>query len=89
MLTFSDGVGQSGRTGSGRDPLVTMMQAADLREGDDISSVDCLHRPPIRGVLIQRQMTARLVVINQVRSQDVPQMCRVQDDNVVQAFAPD
>jgi hypothetical protein len=48
---------------SGRAPLVTVMQAADLRNGKDPSSICGLDRSGLRGVILQRQVGPGPMVI--------------------------
>ena len=81
--------GKLRRIGSGGQPLVTMMQAADLGKGDDGSGAARLNRPGDRTVLAQSQMRARAVIIGDVRRKDPPQMRLVEDDDVVKALSPD
>ncbi len=73
---------------SGREPLVPMMEPADLWKRHDLSGSAGLYRSPGGGVLGQRKMRSGSVVIIEVRNKDPPQMSFIQDDHVVQAFAP-
>ncbi len=59
--------GKVRRIGSGGQPLVTMMQAADQRKGDDLPGAARLDWPGDRAVLVQRQVRARAVIIGDVR----------------------
>jgi hypothetical protein len=57
--------------GSGGATLVTVMQSAHLRDGDNSSAIALLHRPWFGRVLLQRQVRAGFVVISQEPS-DLP-----------------
>ncbi len=59
--------GKVRRIGSGGQPLVTMMQAADQRKGYDLPGAARLDWPGDRTVLAQSQMRARAVIIGDVR----------------------
>jgi len=66
-----------------------MMQAADLRDGDDSSDPAWLDRARIRAILIERKMRAGALVIVDIRGQDAAQMALVEDHDVVETFATD
>ncbi len=59
--------GKVRRIGSGGQPLVTMMQAADQRKGYDLPGDAQLDWPGDRAVLVQRQVRARAVIIGDIR----------------------
>jgi hypothetical protein len=48
-----------------------------------------LNRPKVGGVLVEREMGARLMVIGDVPRQDAASASFAQDDNVVETLAPD
>ena len=60
--------GKRRKIGSGGQPLVTMMQAADLGKGNNISGAAWLDWPGDRTVLVQRQVRARAVIIGDIGS---------------------
>ena len=62
------------------------MQAADLRNGDDLSQFRRLHGPGMRGVLAQRQMPSRLVIVIEIRTQIPTQRCFAKDDQMIEAL---
>ncbi len=72
---------------SGREPLVPMMEPADLRKRHDLSGAAGLNRSPLGSVLAKRKMGSGSVVIIEVRNKDPSQMPFIQDDHVVQARA--
>ena len=47
-----------------------------------------LDRSTEGSILVQRQMRPLLIVIAGIRGQDPPQMPRAEDENVIQAVAP-
>ena len=65
-----------------------MMEPADLWKRHDLSAAAGLNRSLLGGVLAQRKMGSGSVVIVEVRNKDPSQMPFIQDDHVVQAFAP-
>ena len=73
---------------SGRAPLVPMIEPAALWKRHDLSSAVGLSRSPVGCILAQRKMGSGSMVIIGVRNKDPSQMPFVQDDHVVQAFAP-
>ncbi len=73
---------------SGCEPLVPMMKPADLWKRHDLSGAVGLNRSPLGGILAQRKMRSGSVLIIEVRNKDPSQMSFIQDDHVVQAFAP-
>ncbi len=60
-------LGKVRKIGSSGQPLVTMMQAADQRKGDDLPGAARLDWPGDRAVPVQRQVRARAVIIGDVR----------------------
>ena len=64
-----------------------MMEAADHRRLDDSAFVESLHRSWLRGVLLQGEVGAGPVVVDEVRAQQAAQMGFVQHHNVVEALA--
>ena len=74
---------------SGGEPLVAMMQAADLRKGDDLSSIDLLDRPTVGAVLVPRKVRAGAMVIVDIRRKDPPQVAFIENDDVIEALPSD
>lgn len=52
---------------SRREALVSIMQPADLRDGDDIPDLARLYRPLFRAILVQGEMCPSAVVVIHVR----------------------
>ena len=80
---------ETGGTGSGCAPLVAMVQAADLWEGNNGTCGGWLYRPRLRAILAEREMCAAPVVVVEVRRQHTAQVTLVEDDDVIEAFAAD
>src|SRR5215831_17207179 len=64
-----------------------MMQSADFPDLNNPADLWILNRPGLRGVLIQRQVRPRPIVIPEVTLQNSTQMPLVDHDHVVQAFS--
>jgi hypothetical protein len=65
--------------GSGCASRVAMMQPADHREGDDLPSIGGLALAELRGVLAERKVGPRAVIVLEVRPQDAPQVLLCED----------
>ena len=65
-----------------------MMQPADHREGDDLASIDGLALAVFRGVLAEREVGPRSVIVLEVVPQDAPQVLLSDHDDVVEAVPP-
>src|SRR5260370_6604570 len=63
------------------------MEAADLRKLHYFSELRRLHPPRDRSILVERQVSARPLVIFEIQLQDATQPSFIQDDDVVQALA--
>lgn len=70
-------------------PLVTMVQAGDLRHCDHSSHRWRLDRARDRRIFVQSQMRPRSRVIFEIRSQNTAQAALVEGKHVVEALAPD
>jgi len=73
---------------SGCLPLIVVVKAANLRDGNDASSFRPMHRPRGRRVLLQGKVRPRIVVVSQERLDVTVQPGLAEDDHVVQAFTP-
>ena len=51
----------------GGKPFVAMMQATDLREGDDLAGVRRMNQAWFRAVLLKRQVSSRSMVVVKIR----------------------
>ena len=63
-----------------------MVQAADLRDRYHRSCLDGLNRAGDGGVLLQRQVSPRMLVVVEVGSEDSAQARLVQHDHVIQTL---
>ena len=79
------------RPGAGLGGLaeVAVVQAADFWELHDLARRGELDWPEAGCVLVEREVRARLMVISDVASQDSAPVSFAQDENVVEAIAPD
>src|SRR6185295_2507471 len=68
-------------------PAILMVQSAQDRAADDIPGP--LNAARDRGILVQRQMSARGVVVIFVRQQNVAQMAFAEDYDMINAFPSD
>src|SRR6266446_8106327 len=66
-----------------------MMQTADLGYSHDGTQLRWLYAPRHRCIPLQREMRAGLVVVADVFPEDQSEMVLAQNDQMVQAFAPD
>ena len=66
-----------------------MVQAADLREGDDSACGGRLYGPRLGAILAEREMCSALVVVFKVCRQHAAQVTLIEDDDVIETFAPD
>jgi hypothetical protein len=74
---------------SGGQPFVMMMEAANLRKGNYLTRFSGLDRPWHGTVLTQRKVSARLVIVVQIRSENSPQVPFAEHDEVIKALSPD
>ena len=63
------------------------MESADLRKLHHLSEFRRLYLPRDRSILVERQVSARPLVVFEIRLQDATQAWFMQDDDVVQALA--
>jgi hypothetical protein len=68
---------------------VAMVQAADFAELHDVPRRWQLDWPGIRRILVEREVSARLMVVAEVAGQDATEVSLAEDEHVVQALAPD
>src|ERR1035438_7955028 len=66
-----------------------MMQAADQRHLDHLPTVQRLHRPWNRTVVIEEAMRADFEVILEIGFENLPQLPFIENDHAIQAFPPD
>ena len=66
-----------------------MMQAAHFGNLHDLALRRALDRPVVGCVLVEREVGARLMVVRKVRGQDAAEMSLAEDEDMVQALAPD
>jgi hypothetical protein len=68
--------------------LIAMMQAADLREGDNVMACGgYLYGARPWAIFVERKMRSGFMMILKIARQDPAQVTLVKDDNVIQAFA--
>jgi hypothetical protein len=82
-------LGRPGETQLCRSPDVSMMQATHFADGHDLAQLRRLDRPLIRGILGEGKVGSGAVVIREIARQDATQVALAQDDDVVEAVAPD
>ena len=67
--------------------FVSMVKTTDLRNGDHASRAGRRRLARHGRILVEREMRARSLVVDDVRVQDAAQAARVPDDDVVEAVA--
>jgi hypothetical protein len=68
---------------------VAMMQAADFGTRDDRAERGRLDMPSNGRVLLERKVSASPVIVREIRREDSSKMTLAEDDDMVQALAPD
>jgi hypothetical protein len=66
-----------------------MVQAADFGKLHDLAFHGAFDGPEVGGVLVEREMCARLMVVGEVAGQDAVEVSLAKNENVIQALAPD
>jgi len=66
-----------------------MMKTADFGNLHDHAHLRSLDWPPIWRVLLERKVSSRRVIVREVARQDAAQMAVAQDEDVIEALAPD
>jgi hypothetical protein len=64
-----------------------VVKTADFWNLHDLASRRRVDRPRVGGVLVEREMGARVMVIAEVTLQDAAQVSLAQDEDVVEALA--
>jgi hypothetical protein len=65
-----------------------MVQATDFTDGHDFAEFRWLDRPAVRCILGESEVGPGVMVVPEIRSQDVSQVALAQDDDVVETVAP-
>ncbi len=81
--------GSSLQPGSSRETFIAMMKSANLWKGDNLALARRLSRARLRAILAERQMSSGSMVIVEVGGKNPPQVPLIEDDDLVQALAPD
>ena len=66
-----------------------MVQAADFGKLQDLSRRGRLDGPEVGGVLVEREVGPRLMVIGEIAGQDAVEVSLAEHEHVIQALAPD
>src|SRR5439155_16326809 len=64
-------------------------QATDFGDGNDPAEVPPLNWPAVGCILVEREVSARPVVVREVASQGAAQVPFAKDEDVIQTLAPD
>ena len=65
------------------------MQAANLGDRDDRTELRRFDRPSIGSIFLEREVSAGPVIVHEVRRQDSSKVTLAENDDMVQALAPD
>ena len=65
-----------------------MMEASDFGDRDNRAEPGRFDWPAVGGVLVEREMSAGLVIVAEVAGQDSAQVAFIEDQNVIQTLAP-
>ena len=78
-------------TGAGlcRPPGVSMMQAADFGKRHDRALRRRLDGPAVGRILVEREMSASLMIVREVAGQGAAQVSFAQDDDMIETLAAD
>ena len=79
----------TGDAGLRRPADVAMMQATDFGSLHDPSGLGVLDGPGVRCALVEREMSATLVIVPEVAGQDAARVSFAENENVIQTLAPD
>jgi hypothetical protein len=66
-----------------------MMQATNLREGDNVSRGVWVYGARFRTILVKREMGSGLMMILKIRRQNPTQLALIEDNVVIETFAAD
>jgi hypothetical protein len=66
-----------------------VVQATDLWKLHDVADRGELDRPEVGSVLVECKVCARPMVVGEVAGQDSVEMSLAENENVIQALAPD
>ena len=66
-----------------------MVETTDFANRDDPAEFRLLNWPALGCILVERQVSARLMVVREVASQGTTQVLFAEDDDVIQTLAPD
>jgi hypothetical protein len=66
-----------------------MMKIADFGNLHDHTHLRRLDWPPMRRILLEREVSSRRVIVREVARQDAAQVAFAQHEDVIQALAPD
>src|SRR5262245_1496729 len=80
---------RAGRAGLRCSADVAMMQATDFGNRHDPARLGKLDRPDIRRILVEREMRSCTVIIREVRGENALQMPLAENDDMLEALAPD
>ena len=64
-----------------------MVEAADFAQLDELAHRRRLDVSGVRSVLVQGEVSSRPMVVADIGSEDAAEMCLVQDNHVIEAFA--
>jgi hypothetical protein len=70
-------------------PDVAVMQATDFGNREDRAERWGLDRPPIGSVLLEREVSAGPMIVGEVCREDSSKVTLAENDDMVQALAPD
>src|SRR6267143_2662476 len=90
--SLTEGRVRSSRTdsaGSGGPPDVAMVEATDFANRDDPAEFRPLNWPAVGCILVEREVSARPVVVREVASQGTAQVLFAEDKDMIQTLAPD
>jgi hypothetical protein len=68
--------------------FIAMMQAGDLREGDDLASGWRLSWARFGTILVEREMRPRPMIILNIGRQGAAQVTLIENDNVIETLVP-
>src|SRR5213594_2505337 len=66
-----------------------MVEATDFANRDDLAEFRPLNSAAVGGILVEREVSTRPVVVREVASQGAAQVPFAKDEDVIQALAPD